>query len=307
MSVGRAYVPGTLRVVALLALAPALARAQSLEPRLYLPLPVGVNAVVASFAHSTGEVVVDPALPITDFRATMNTGALALVRTFGVFGRSAQIQAVFPYVTGMARAVVAGVDTSRELNGPADPMMRLSVNLLGGPARRRAQLAGVRFGTIIGASLSVTAPLGEYDHTRRLNIGANRWSLKPELGLIQPLASGWAIEVYGGVALFGDNTGYLDTSTVTQQPLWTLQGHVIRLLGRRGFVALDGTLVDGGETSLDGALQNNFQRNARFGATMAWSLGRGHTIKGSFSSGVYTRFGGDFRVFALGYQYSWGG
>ncbi len=296
-----------LKGLLLLVLAPALASAQSLEPRLYLPLPTGVNAVVASFAHSTGEVVVDPSLPITDFRATMNTGAVALVRTFGLFGRSAQVQAIFPYVTGTARVLLAGVDTSRELSGPADPMFRLSVNLLGGPARRRAQLAGVQFGTILGASVSVIAPFGDYDHTRRLNIGANRWSMKPELGLIQPLAPGWALEIYGGVVLFGHNTGYLDTSTVTQEPLWMFQSHLIKLFGRKVWVALDGTLVNGGATSVDGVVQNTFQSNARYGGTVGWAVAPGHALKASFSSGVYTRFGGDFNVFALGYQFNWGG
>lgn len=291
----------------LLALAPTLAGAQSLEPRLYLPLPVGMNAVVASFAHSTGEVVVDQALPITDFRATMNSGTVALVRTFGVFGRSAQLQAILPFVTATAHAVVAGVDTSRALDGQADPVLRLSVNLHGGPARRRAEMAGVHFGTILGASLSVTAPLGEYDHTQRLNIGANRWSVKPELGLIQPLAPGWALEVYSGVVLFGHNTGYLDTSTVTQQPLWMVQSHLIRLFGRSVWVALDGTLVHGGATLLDGVEQNTFQRNARFGTTVGWAVARRHALKASFSSGIYTRFGGDFNLLALGYQYNWGG
>ena len=291
----------------LLAFVPALARAQALEPRLYLPLPIRMNAVVGSYAHQTGDVVVDPSLPVTGFHATMNTGTVALVRTFGVFGRSAQLQAVLPYVTGTARATLAGVDTSRTLSGPADPMVRLSVNLLGGPARRRAEMARVRLGTILGASLSLTAPLGEYDHTRRLNIGANRWSMKPELGLIQPLAPGWAIEVYGGVVLFGHNTGYLDTSTVTQEPLWTFQSHLIRFFGRKVWVALDGTWVEGGATSVDGVVQNTFQRNARYGSTVGWAVSRSHSLKASFSSGVYTRFGGDFNVFALGYQFNWGG
>jgi hypothetical protein len=288
-------------------LAPTLVRAQSLEPRLYLPLPTGLSVVIVSYTHSQGDVVVDAALPITDFRATINSGAVGFAHAFGLSGRSAQVQVVAPFVSGTARAVVAGQDTSRELRGPADPQLRLALNLLGGPARLRSELAGVRFGTIVGGSLAVTVPLGRYDTDRRLNIGANRWALKPEVGVVQPLGRSWALEGYGGVWLFGRNTAYLDTATVTQDALWTVQGHLIRMLGRRGWVALDATLVRGGATSVDDVPQNTFQRNSRCGATAAWSLGHGHTLKASFSSGVYTRFGGDFTVFSLGYQYGWGG
>jgi hypothetical protein len=285
---------------------PALAGAQSLEPRLYVPLPTGINSVVLSYAHSSGSVVLDGAVPITDFRATTNTAVPAYVRTFGLFGRSAQLQAVTPLVFGTARAVIAGQDTSRELRGPADPQLRLAVNLAGGPARRRAQLKGVRFGTIVGASLSVSLPLGDYDTGRRLNVGAHRWAAKPELGVVQPLGGPWFVETYIGAWLFGHNTAFLDTATVTQDPLWGFQVHLIRVLGRQGWVALDGTFYSGGATAVDGVTQNTFQRSARYGATSAWSLGQGHTVRAAVSSGAYTRFGGDFRVLSGGYSYAWG-
>jgi hypothetical protein len=129
--------------------------------------------------------------------------------------------------------------------------------------------------------------------------------VKPEVGLIRPLGSGWFLEGYAGVWLFGENTEYLGSSTVSQDPLWTFQAHVVRLFGRTVWVALDGTFVSGGTTSVDGVTQNTFQRNSRFGATGAWFLGGGHAVKGSFSSGFFTRFGGEFDVFAVSYQYGW--
>lgn len=297
------------RLILLLVLVTAPAGAQSLEPRLYVPLPTGLNVVSLSYNHTNGGVIFESAVPVADLRATMEGGTLAYARAFGLFGRAAQIQAVAPFVDGTAKGVVGGQDASRDLSGLADPMIRLAVNLRGGPARRRADMAGKRLGTIVGASLSLSTPLGEYDTDRRLNLGANRWSLKPELGLVQPWGKTkrWAFEAYAGVELFGDNDAYLDTSTVSQDPLWTLQTHLIRILGRRGWVALDGTFYRGGDSAVDGVVQNEYQENARLGATAAWSLGPGHTIKGSFSDGVYTRFGGDFTVFAVGYSYAWGG
>jgi len=186
-------------------------------------------------------------------------------------------------------------------------VLRLAVNLLGGPARRQSELKGVKFGTIVGASLTVTMPFGSYDTDRRINLGANRWSFKPEVGVVQPIGTNWAFEGYFGAWLFGDNTEFLETSTVSQDPLWTWQVHAIRILGRKGWVALDGTWFRGGATTLNGVEQSTFSENARLGATAAWFINRRHALKAAFASGVTTRYGGDFDTFTIGYQYGWGG
>ena len=290
--------------ILLIAFAPSLARAQGLEPRLYLPFPTRTNLVAVSYLHSSGSVVFE-GTPVTDAHATMNSVGLAFVRAFGLAGRSAQVQAVAPLVSGNARGLVSGQQQSRDLRGFADPQLRVAVNLMGGPARRRAQLAGVRFGTIVGASFTLSLPLGHYESNRFVNVGANRWSVKPEIGLVQPLGGPWIVEAYAGVWLFGHNTAYLDTSTVTQKPLATVQGHLIRILGRRGWLALDATIVRGGTTAVDGEAKTNFQSNSRLGATGAWFLGRGHAVRAATSFGAYTRFGGDFTVLSVGYSYNW--
>lgn len=298
MSLGRATL--------FLALAPTLAWAQNLEPRLYLPLPTGLNVVVASYAHISGSVIFDATMPVTDVRASGHSATLAYARAFGLAGRSAQVQVVAPFLFGSATGLLAGQDTSRDLRGPADPQLRLAVNLLGGPARRRAELAGVRFGTILGASLTVSAPLGHYDQDRYLNVGSNRWALKPELGVVQPLGRSWALEGYAAISFFTHNADYVGT-TLTQEPLLAIQGHLIRILGRKAWLALDGTLVRGGNTAVDGVVKNTFQKNARLGATAGWTPARGHALKASVAKGVYTRFGGDFTIFSIGYQRAWGG
>ena len=293
--------------IVLLAFAPALAGAQSLEPRLYLPQPTGRNIVVPSYTYSDGDLVVDGSLPVGGARAALHTATLAYVRTFGLWGRSAQVQAVTQFTSGTARGEVAGVDTTRELHGLGDPQLRFAVNLAGGPARRRAELAGVRFGTILGASASLVLPLGHYDQDYSVNLSANRWAIKPEVGVVQPLAPGWALEGYAGVWLYGSNTEFRDSASVTQEPLWGLQAHLIRVFGLRGWLALDATVVYGGATSVNDTVQNTFQRNVRLGATGGWVLGGGHALRAAFSTGVYTRLGGDFIVLSGGYSYSWGG
>jgi hypothetical protein len=306
ISIARRCIPcGLLHFV--IALVPSLASAQSLEPRLYLPIPTGRNVANISYGHTSGTIVIEGMSPVKDSHAKLDAVTIAYVRTFGLFGRSAQVQVIPTFATGNASAVVAGRDTTRNLDGLTDPMLRLAINLKGGPARRRSEMAGVRFGTIIGASVSVSMPFGHYDNDRYLNLGANRWSFKPELGIIQPIRNVWALEGYAGVWIYGDNTEYLKTSTASQDPLWTFQAHAIRIIGRKGWAALDGTLVRGGATSIDGVVQNTFQKSVRLGATAAWFINKSSALKAAFATGVTTRYGGDFDIFTVGYQYAWGG
>lgn len=291
----------------LMTLGPGQVAAQSLEPRLYVPFPTGQNIVASTFSFSSGDVIFDASVPVTDVTAEVNSLGLAYVRAFGLFGRSAQVQAVTAYVDASLDGRVAGRDSSRQLNGLADPQLRFTVNLFGGPARTRAEFASATFKTIIGSSLILAMPLGKYEEDRAINIGANRWSVKPELGLVRVLNRHWAVEGYAGVWLFGHNTAYRDTSTAVQDPLWTFQAHLIRIFGRKAWTALDGTWVTGGTTKVDGVRTNSFQKSARFGMTGGWIVSPGHQIKASVASGVYTRLGGDFTVLSLGYNYVWGG
>jgi len=36
---------------------------------------------------------------------------------------------------------------------------------------------------IVGASVQVSAPLGQYDKERLINLGNNRWFVKPDIGV----------------------------------------------------------------------------------------------------------------------------
>jgi hypothetical protein len=165
------------------------ASAQELEPHAYSPSPLGVNFLGLSYLRYTGGVAVDPSLPLDNIEAEVNTASLSYARTFGLFGRSASLGFVLPY----SRADVSGDLFERQRavtrSGLADLRLRLAVNLFGGPALDREEFAA-REPTTLGARLMVVAPLGKYDPDRLINIGANRWTFKPEIGCITPLFPG---------------------------------------------------------------------------------------------------------------------
>jgi len=194
-------------VVLALGLVAGAATAQELTPRVYAPAPTGGNIVVLSFGRSTGELLFDPSLPFDDVNAGINSGALLYGRTFGLFGRSANAIITLPYVWGDIDGLVEGEFVAITRSGLADVRGQLTVNILGGPALTPREFAAARPDTILGLSLAVAAPSGQYDPSKLINIGSNRWSLRPQLGVSKTLGP-WYLELYGGVWFFGDNTNF---------------------------------------------------------------------------------------------------
>ena len=167
-------------------LAAPLAAAQEMEPRAYSPSPVGMSYVVVSSSWSSGSVVFDPTLPITDVHANVDGITVAVGHTFDLFGRLGQISAALPYVRGDLTGQIQEQAASTSRSGLSDARFRLSVNLLGNPAMSPRDFARSPRRTILGASVSVAAPTGQYYPGKLINLGNNRWAIKPEVGVSVP-------------------------------------------------------------------------------------------------------------------------
>jgi hypothetical protein len=284
--------------------APVLARAQQLEPRAYSPAPVGANFFGVAYAHSSGDVVFDPSLPFTDVSANVNSAAPFYVRTFGLFGRSASIGAVLPYAWGHVEGNVGEDFRRAERSGFGDAALRLACNLVGTPALSPREFAARNPGTTLGASLAITAPTGEYDGSKLINIGTNRWAFKPELGFSQPLGRWW-LDLYAGVWLFTTNHDFYDGQTRTQDPLYVVQGHVGYTFKPRLWLALNGTWYRGGTTTVDGVVNADRQENSRVGVTLAVPLTQAHSLKLGYAKGTSTRVGSRLDTISVAWQILW--
>src|SRR4029453_6787783 len=113
----------------------------------------------------------------------VHSALLAYARARDVWGRSGKVDVVVPYAWLSGSADVAGQPREREGSGVRDPRFRFTVNFYGAPALSLQEFAGNKQDLILGASLQVSAPLGQYDPDKLVNIGTNRWSIKPDLGL----------------------------------------------------------------------------------------------------------------------------
>lgn len=292
-----------------LVFAGAVARAQQLEPRAYANLPIGLNFLVAGYAYSQGAVLLDPSIPVTNVSAKLNTLLLGYMRALDLWGDSGNLSFAVPYARVAAKGQINGPDStsvaSVTRDGFGDPAIRLAVNLYGAPALSAEQFKDYRQKTIIGTSLTVTAPLGQYDGSRLVNIGNNRWSLKPEAGVSRALG-GWILEASSGVQFFTENRDFLGGHTRKQDPLFSWQAHAIYNFNPGLWSSVDATYYTGGRTSVDGILNSDLQQNSRLGATLGKSIGRQDAVKLYLSSGATARNGANFKTVGIAWQHRWG-
>jgi hypothetical protein len=236
--------------------------------------------------------------------ATLNAATILYGRTFGLFGRSASAGLGVPYAWGSVEGEVAETFRRITRSGLADARMRLAVNLLGGPALAPAEFARRQPRTTLGASLVVQAPTGQYDGAKLVNLGTNRWSFKPELGVSRPLGR-LDLDFYAGAWLFTANDDFFGGQLRQQDPIGAFQLHVSYTFRPRLWLAADATYYTGGRSTLDGVEKDDGLRNSRFGLTAAFPLGRRQSLKVAWTSGVSTRVGGDFDSVTAAWQILW--
>ena len=227
-------------VVTAIAVAGRGAHAQELEPRAYVNTPVGLNFLLAGYGYTEGSVVFSAASPIKDAEVQTHAGVLAYVRSLDVWGLSGKFGLVVPFADASGTAKLAGQPRERQVFGRADPTFRLSVNLYGAPALSLEEFKDYRQDLIIGATLNVSPPLGQYNSTKLLNIGTNRWSVKPELGASKALGP-FTLEMSAAVAFFTSNADFLGGKTLEQDPLYSVQSHLVYEIRAGIWAALDAT------------------------------------------------------------------
>lgn len=283
---------------------PASPSAQELEPGAYWPIPAGLNIVTIVNSTNWGDVAFDPSGPIDEASAAINTTALAFTRAFSLAGRSANVGVVVPIVAGHVEGVYLGEPAEVSRFGQADPRFRFAVNLYGAPAMTPKEFATYVHRGIIGISVTMAPPLGQYDSTKLINLGNNRWSFKPELGVSRSFGK-WIVEAMAGVWLFTDNTDFVGGRTREQDPITALQLHLTYRFTRSMWLAADANYYTGGQTTIGGRVNLDLQRNSRVGATFSTAIDRHHSIRMSVSRGAYTTIGADFISVAVGYNYAW--
>ena len=286
--------------------------AQDLAPRAYVITPDHTNTVTLTYAYYAGNLEFNGAVPITGATATASSPIFNYYHSFSFFGRSANFLAALPYAVGNFQGHVLGAEKSAYRSGLLDSEFRFSVNLLGGPAMSLAEMQKWKQKVLLGVSLRVVAPTGQYDPTKLINWGDNRWAFKPEFGYSQRWGK-WILDGYAGVWLFTTNPEYFchniyypGTRSQSERPVTALEGHLSYDVRTRLWLSVDGNFWYGGTTGLNGLLNpDTRQTSSRVGGTASFPISKHQSIKVSYSDGAYVRFGGNYQNVSVAWQYYW--
>ena len=181
-------------------------------------MPTGLHFLVTGYGFSEGGIATDPSAVLQNPHLTVHGPVLGYGHTFGVAGKSAKFDVVLPWAFVSGSADLGGVRQERNISGMADPKVRVSVNFYGSPALTLKEFRGYRQDLIIGASLQVSLPFGQYDPERLVNIGTNRWAFKPEIGI----SKAWGpvtLDLAAAATLFTTNTDFFGGKTREQDPV----------------------------------------------------------------------------------------
>jgi hypothetical protein len=294
-------------LVSIVAMAAPLS-AQDLAPRAYVITAIHSNAITITWAFYDGGVNFNGTIPVTNATGTYYVSILSYYHSLNFFGRSANITASLPYGVGTFHGDVSAQARSVYRSGLLDSSFRLSVNLIGGPAMQPMEYAKWKQKRLLGLSLKMIAPTGQYSSTKLINWGSNRWAFKPELGYSERWGH-WLVDGYAGVWFYTTNSAFYDgpvTKPQSEAPIGALEGHLSYDVRPRFWVSLDANFWSGGITSLSG-IRNlaTKQTGSRIGGTASIPISKRQSIKVSYSNGTYIIFGGNYQNVSVAWQYSW--
>ena len=280
--------------------------AQEMTPRAYWPAPKGTQVMTLGVAYTDGDIVPDPSLPVQGLDSEITTAVFGYLRTISLFGRSANVILELPYSDGTTKAEHPELGTiKRDYNGLGDIGLTLQVNLMGAPTMDNEGFAELRRNPrpILGASVKVVAPTGDYDNDRLASVGANRWAVKPELGLILPLTPKWLVELEAGAWFFEDNDDFLVDRTREQDPIYSLEAHLVRRFAPGFWISLDATGYRGGRSTFEGQRLDDLQRDSKIGTTFVYPFAKGQAVKFSYTNGSVNDSDENFHIYTFSYQH----
>lgn len=275
---------------------------QQMSPRTFWPAPDGTRVAVFGYAFADGDVLVDQSLPLRDMDSQIHTAIFAYMQTFGLAGRTANILVEVPYTWAHSNGQYLGEPVQGTYSGFNDLGLTLTVNLMGAPSMDSKEFMNLRTKPrpILGASLKVVAPTGEYNRGKLLNTGTNRWAFRPRLGFVLPLTRKWLMELEAGAWFFTDDGAFVSGHR-HQAPIFAGEIHLIRRFSPGFWASLDTTYFRGGRQTIGGNQLDDFQNNARIGTTLVFPFAKRQAIKVGLSTSLTTEHGNDFNEALLTY------
>lgn len=256
---------------ALCALAAGAAEAGKARDYLNAPVDTWVSFLNFGYSEPVSPVVGGAEFDVSDIETDVVSQSLILSRIVDVGGRTGGLSVILP----LADIDAAVGPFAAGDSGLGDIGVVAEVNLFGAPALSREEFRAWTPETFASIHVVATAPTGSYDADRRVNVGANRWSVTSTLNYsYTPDAGTTWLEAYASVSVFTDNDDAPGPAArLSQDPLVQVEGHASRNVTRDLWLSADLTYATGGATEIDGLAQGNAADTLRLGAGFGWRIG----------------------------------
>jgi hypothetical protein len=288
-------------LIAIGALCPPQTLAQ-VPARFYWKTLSDSNAVPVIFQSLSGNTnPFDPAHTITP-GASLDAaiGIAGYARTFSLFDRAAMAALLFPMGHISGEVTVAGRTFNQSANGFGDPMIEFNLNVIGPPAQKDIP-AVMRYepGFSVDLLADLAVPIGEYDSTRPLNIGQNRWYGRfgvPTILQIGPWVPGerMTLEFLPAVWFFGSNDDYVG-QTMETDPLFQLDAHLTRDITDKLWASLDAAWYYGGKATINDVPGEKLN-NIGLGITLGYQINDNLNLTVGYKSTINDSSSDDLRM-----------
>jgi len=272
---------------------------------MYTITPVGTNQLQLDYAFVHGNASLDPSLVVPAASVNLNQGAVAYTRYFGLSHRLTWVEVSLP-VAGISGAV-GGTRIQGSTTGAGDSSYSMTMLLKGGPALDATEVDTYQASTTVGVTFTVTAPTGSYDPSALLNLGSNRWSFKPEIGLAHPFGTDgrWEFDAYANAYFYTNNLSFHGGEVLEQEPLPGIEGHISYSFLDSVWASLDTRYSFRGATVVDGINQNNAQRNFILGSELNVIFNAHHSMVLEIAKALVHRNGPALIGFSVKYDFTW--
>jgi hypothetical protein len=279
--------------------------AQELEPRRWAHVPVDTNFIGVGYIRTDGDVLFDPVLRIEDATVNINTVMTSYLRSFNWSGKTARIDVRVPYQKATWKGLLDGSPATAVREGFGDPRIRLSLNFIGAPALRgedfQAYSASHTTNTVVGGALAISLPLGQYKEDKLLNLGQNRFYVRPQIGAVHTRGP-WSFELTGSAFFYTDNDEFLNNSTREQDPLFTLQAHIMRSFSHGIWASLSAGVVRAGQSSINGEDKDDKRDDSLYALSAGVPASGTSSFKITYAKGrTHKAVGSDADNIAIGY------
>lgn len=270
----------------------------------------GIPVIVNSMSGNTNPF--DMSHNVTagaSFDATM--AMVGYAHTFALFDRSAMAAVILPMGRISGDVKVGNNWVNQQASGFGDPMLEFDINLIG-PRSQKNIPDAMRYepGFSLDLLADLALPIGEYDNTKQLNIGQNRWYGRigmPVTVQLGPWIPGQrtTLEFLPAVWLFGDNTDYVGT-TMKTDPMYQLDAHLTRDFTEHAWGSLDASWYSGGQATING-VKGSKLNNLGVGLTLGYTVNDNLNLTVGYKSTVNDNAAGDLSMdsFMVTLVYGW--